>query len=238
MTDKKARAFGGAKVIYVARFAKESAQKDPETSGDIIERPWSEDRGDLITYFSTLTNFNSYHARCLRVKSDTTVNLGIDVLDEEEDPVGEDSPDAGTPDPTDATREVLTRLSVVNDYGQSFQEVISRVSLDYETTGNGYLEIVPAGSASPADVGPRDIVIVESAPNDIGMVAGLVTAMPQNITSHVNLRLGEKGIPNASWPTVYDNALVASLDGALVRLVVTEANVVMEPALLSAGEEF
>ena len=33
---------------------------------------------------------------------------------------------------------------MVNDLGQSFQEVISRVSLDYETTGNGYLEIVRA----------------------------------------------------------------------------------------------
>ncbi len=102
----------------------------------------------------------------------------------------------------------------------------------------GYLEIVPAGEALPEDVGPRDVVVVENAPNDISVVAGLVTSTPQNLTSHVNLRLGEKGIPNAYWPTVYDNALVTSLNGALVRLVVTETDVVIESARLSAAAAF
>ena len=91
MAEKTAKVFGGAKVIYVARFEKESAQKDPDEGGDIIERPWSEERGDLILYYSSLTNFNSYHARCLRVKSDVTINLGIDVLDDDKETEGANS---------------------------------------------------------------------------------------------------------------------------------------------------
>ena len=92
--------------------------------GDAVERPMTQDRGDLINYYSRITDYNSYHARCLRVKSDCTVNLGLEILDEPKE------------------NAIRDRLAVVNDMGQSFQEVISRVSLDFETTGNGYLEIV------------------------------------------------------------------------------------------------
>jgi len=123
MAGTAKKAFGGAKVIYVARFEKESKQAEPET-GDIVERPMSEQKGDLIAYYSRMTDFNSYHARCLRVKSDCTVNLGLEILNVPKE---------------DAARD---RLAVVNEMGQSFQEVIARVSLDFETTGNGYLEIV------------------------------------------------------------------------------------------------
>ncbi len=103
--------------------------------------------------------------------------------------------------------------------------------------GYGYLNVVPAGQRLE-DYGPRDVVVVRTAPNDISLVAGLVTADPQNLHSHVNLRLREKGVPNAAVPLVYDSELVRALEGALVHLVVEEARVTLEPARLEDAEAF
>ncbi|MBN1946021.1 MAG: hypothetical protein JW797_10115 [Bradymonadales bacterium] len=103
--------------------------------------------------------------------------------------------------------------------------------------GYGYLKVVPQGSALD-EYGPRDVVIVESAPNDISIVAGLVTANPQSLHSHVNLRLQEKQIPNVSIPNIYSNALVLSLAGSLVRLLVTETEATIAPARIEDAEAF
>ncbi|MBW1979388.1 MAG: hypothetical protein JRI79_15700 [Deltaproteobacteria bacterium] len=61
MAETAKKPFGGAKVIYVARFEKESKQSEPEM-GDVVERPMTQDRGDLINYYSQITDYNSYHA--------------------------------------------------------------------------------------------------------------------------------------------------------------------------------
>ncbi len=103
--------------------------------------------------------------------------------------------------------------------------------------GYGILRRVPKGQPL-GDYGPRDVVVVESAPNDISIVSGLVTANPQNEFSHVNLRLREKSVPNAAVPAIYDNALVTQLAGSLVHLEVTSSTVTFEPARLQDAEEF
>ncbi len=102
-------------------------------------------------------------------------------------------------------------------------------------TGYGFLRVVPRGDPL-VDYGPRDVVVVESAPNDISLVAGLVTADPQNEHSHVNLRLIEKGIPNATVPGIYDNPLVLGLDGQLVRIDVGPKGTVIRAASLAEAE--
>ena len=103
--------------------------------------------------------------------------------------------------------------------------------------GYGFLHIVPRGQR-PADHGPRDVVVAESSPDDLSLVAGLITALPQNLLSHVNLRLREKKIPNARIPDIYDNQVVRLLDGKLVHVIVHETAVQIEPALLPAAEAF
>lgn len=108
-----------------------------------------------------------------------------------------------------------------------------------EGEGYGTLRVVPRGQELvEGSYGPRDVVVVESAPNDIAVVSGLVTADPQNLHSHVNLRLSEKGIPNASVPGVYENAWVQALDGGLVHLVVRDDGVVIEAARLEDARAF
>jgi PBSX family phage portal protein len=127
------KAFGGAKVIYIAHpIQKESAQSEPLFE-DEISRPFDLDRGDLIVYYSTLTGRNSYHARCLRVKAECTIGLGVKILEGDE-------------------KKILERLAVVNDQGQSFLEVLGRVAIDFETTGNGYLEVVRNRSGQVAEL--------------------------------------------------------------------------------------
>jgi hypothetical protein len=103
--------------------------------------------------------------------------------------------------------------------------------------GYGFVRVVPRGQV-PTEYGPRDILVTEGSFDDLRLVAGLVTALPQNLHSHVNLRLREKQIPNARLPEVYDDQVVALLDGKLARLTVTETEALLQPAMLAEAEAF
>lgn len=107
------------------------------------------------------------------------------------------------------------------------------------STGEGYgtLRVVPRGQALE-EYGPRDVVVVESVPNDISVVAGLLSKNPQNELGHVNLRLREKGIPNAALPGVYDSDFVSDLTGRLVHLVVTATDVTVREATLEEAQAY
>jgi pyruvate, water dikinase len=103
--------------------------------------------------------------------------------------------------------------------------------------GYGFLRVIPRGQR-PSEYGPRDILVTEGSYDDLRLVAGLVTAGPQNLHSHVNLRLREKQIPNARLPDVYEDQVVALLDGKLARLTVTDTSVRLVPAQLAEAEAF
>jgi hypothetical protein len=106
-----------------------------------------------------------------------------------------------------------------------------------EGEGYGYLRVVPEGE--PLDTyGPRDVVVVTSAPNDISVVAGLITKNPQNALGHVNLRLHEKGIPNAAVPDIYEASWLTALDTRLVHIEVSEEAITVTAAKLSDAEVF
>jgi len=103
--------------------------------------------------------------------------------------------------------------------------------------GYGYLRVTPRGQELET-YGPRDVVIVESAPNDISIVAGLITQNPQSELGHVNLRLREKATPNASVPDIYENSQITALADQLVRVVVDATRFVIEPADPAAADAF
>jgi hypothetical protein len=106
-----------------------------------------------------------------------------------------------------------------------------------EGEGYGYLRWLPAEMAA-SNCGPHDIAVVDLAPNDLGLVAGLISEAPQSQASHLNLRLREKGIPSASVPSIRENALLFSLADRLVRVSVSTERVVIEPAQLEDAEAF
>lgn len=103
--------------------------------------------------------------------------------------------------------------------------------------GYGTLRIVPEDQLA-LSYGPRDILIAASAPNDISIVAGIVTRDPQNPHSHVNLRLAEKQIPSAAVVGIYNNELVRTYADKLVKLEVTASSVTVTPATLAEAEAF
>lgn len=134
-------------------------------------------------------------------------------------------------------RPLLTEAGV--DLLYPHQLIADVESITYSPgEGYGYLRVVPPGQA-PGPVERVDVVITQSAPNDLPVVAGLITADPQNVHSHVNLRLLEKGVPNAAVPGIYDDPLVAALDGQIVHVVAPETgSVTIAPATLEEAERF
>jgi pyruvate,water dikinase len=106
-----------------------------------------------------------------------------------------------------------------------------------EGEGYGYLRLV-SEATDAENVGPRDVLVIDSAPNDLGLVAGLVTRVPQSLGSHVNLRLREKGIPSAAVANVFDNAVIVALTDRLVHLRALGTKVEISPARLEDAEAF
>ncbi|HEY3496782.1 MAG TPA: PEP/pyruvate-binding domain-containing protein, partial [Polyangiaceae bacterium] len=105
-----------------------------------------------------------------------------------------------------------------------------------EGEGYGYLKIVDDGDISA--VGPRDVLVIDAAPNELGLVAALVSVRSQSLASHLNLRLREKAIPSASSPGILENGVVLGLSGRLVHVTARADDVVIEPARLEDAEEF
>jgi hypothetical protein len=146
--------------------------------------------------------------------------------------------------PADPPQRNLTLESAatLQEAGVAFlmpEQLLEGIPSESYSLGEGYgtLRIVPPGLLLGAH-SIRDVVIVQSAPNDISIVSGLITAEPQNLHSHVNLRLLEKGIPNAAVPEIYANDYVRTLDSYLVHVVVGATDVTLEPARLEDAEAF
>src|SRR5690606_208881 len=93
-----------------------------------------------------------------------------------------------------------------------------RTGLDAEVYSEGeaygFLRSV-SDSGDFDELGPRDVVLTDAAPNELGRVAALITRQAQSAVSHLNLRLREKGIPSASAPLAFDAAIIEQLHDQL-----------------------
>ena len=67
-----------------------------------------------------------------------------------------------------------------------------------------------------AYISPREIAVLDRVPNDIGPVAGVITAEFQTPLSHVNVLSQQRGTPNMGLRDA--RAVLAPLDGRWVRL--------------------
>jgi pyruvate, water dikinase len=117
---------------------------------------------------------------------------------------------------------------------------LARPGLGAETysEGEGYGFLKLAADGELGSVGPRDVLVIDAAPNELGLVAGLVTARPQSVASHLNLRLREKSIPSAAVSTIWENPVILGLSERLVHLRARGHEVVIEPARLEDAEAF
>jgi len=66
----------------------------------------------------------------------------------------------------------------------------------------------------------REIVILDKVPNDISIVAGIVTEEFQTPLSHINVLSQNRGTPNMSLKGAFDDPDLRALEGKWVRMVV------------------
>ena len=82
----------------------------------------------------------------------------------------------------------------------------------------GQLRFFTAAELETRYVGPRDVVVLDTVPNDISVVAGLITSEPQTPLSHVNVLSQNRGTPNMSLRGAHGDPDLRALEDRWVRL--------------------
>jgi pyruvate, water dikinase len=146
--------------------------------------------------------------------------------------------------PADAQQEnlVLTERALLSDNGVAVvmsDELVPGIASQSYSVGEGYgtLRVVPSAE-HPSDYSVRDVVVTQGAPNNLSVVAGLVTAEAQDSQSALAVRLQHRALPNAAVISIYDNAYVSALEHWLVHVVVAADAITLEPARLEDAETY
>ncbi|MFT5353879.1 MAG: pyruvate,water dikinase [Polyangiales bacterium] len=140
-----------------------------------------------------------------------------------------------------AVRRMLPELRAAGVDVRFLDELIEQ---DYEAysvgESYGYLHVIPESSTGDLaeNYGPQDVLVLQSPPNDLTTVAGLVTTLPQSVHSHVNLRLREKMIPNVLLASAFEDERINALGSRLVHIVAAEDSLTIEEATLEDAEAF
>jgi hypothetical protein len=100
----------------------------------------------------------------------------------------------------------------------------------------GTLQFIPANELSAASLGPRVIVVTDDVPNDIPLVAGLVTEAFQTPLAHVNVLSQGRNTPNMALRGAHEE--LGALLGALVKLEVGAAGYAVREAQPEEAEAF
>jgi len=105
-----------------------------------------------------------------------------------------------------------------------------------EGVAYGTLVFVPAEELESANLGPRVIAITDDVPNDVPLVAGLITEAFQTPLAHVNVLSQNRGTPNAAL--VNARSELGSYLEQLVKLEVTPGGLQVHPADPAEAEAF
>ncbi|MFZ5893757.1 MAG: PEP/pyruvate-binding domain-containing protein [Myxococcota bacterium] len=84
----------------------------------------------------------------------------------------------------------------------------------------GKVRFLTSAQLEETYVGFRDIVVLDSVPNDISVVAGLITEEFQTPLSHVNVLAQTRGTPNMGLRNARTNAKLKALEGKWAKLTV------------------
>lgn len=87
-------------------------------------------------------------------------------------------------------------------------------------TAVGQLSFRTSTEVDGGYVNPREIVVLDAIPNDISIVAAIVTAAFQTPLSHINVLSQNRGTPNMGLSGAWDDPTLRALDGAWVELTV------------------
>lgn len=85
-------------------------------------------------------------------------------------------------------------------------------------TSYGQLRFATAAELDDGALSFRDIAVLDSVPNDISVVMGIITATFQTPLSHVNVLSQNRGTPNMALRDAYNDPALRALEGKWVRL--------------------
>ena len=100
---------------------------------------------------------------------------------------------------------------------EELYEGIDYQALNYGTT-MGRLVFVTAKELETEFVGFRDIAVLDQVPNDISVVAGIITEAFQTPLAHINVLSQNRGTPNMALRGAYSGSDLRALEGKWVRL--------------------
>jgi hypothetical protein len=142
---------------------------------------------------------------------------------------------AGGPQQSFAT--VKPQLQALGYEAMTIEQILGSVKYLPLNPGEawGYLRIFPQDLGN---LRPTDIVVFDELPLDLSVVAGTITKVFQDVTSHVNLKSKERGTPNMVFrdasPT---NAVLAPFKDKPVHLVVGKNGYVLEATTAAIVEQ-
>jgi hypothetical protein len=106
--------------------------------------------------------------------------------------------------------------------------------IDYQplTLGStiGRIHFAKAADLDAEYLGYEDIAVLDEAPNDISVVAGLITEEFQTPLSHVNVLSANRHTPNMGLRGAFDNKALRALDGKWAKLTVGTTDWTVEAA--------
>ncbi len=100
--------------------------------------------------------------------------------------------------------------------------------------GVGFLRVLEPGERPH----PRDIVILETLPNELSRVAGIITTVMQTPLAHVNLRAVQDGVPNAFVSDALGRADIDDLIESWVRYTVDGSGYTIQAATPAEADAF
>ncbi len=111
----------------------------------------------------------------------------------------------------------------------STTELFANVSYVALNPGEGFgvLTAVDPTAARPPTI--RDVALFATLPNDLGHVAGVISATPQTPLSHINLKAKQNDTPNAYVRGAPAHAKIAPLLGQVVRYEVRADDLALAP---------
>ena len=112
----------------------------------------------------------------------------------------------------------------------STRELFANVSYAALNPGEGFgvLTAVDPSAARPPTI--RDVAVFQTLPNDLGHVAGVISATPQTPLSHINLKAKQNDTPNAYVRAAPADPRIAPLLGQVVRYEVGADDFALAPA--------
>jgi len=109
-------------------------------------------------------------------------------------------------------------------------ELFANVTYVALNLGEGYGVLSAIDPAAARPPGIRDVALFTTLPNDLGHVAGVISATPQTPLSHINLKAKQNDTPNAYVRGAATDPRIAALLGKVVRYAVTPDDFELEEA--------